>query len=135
MYQLDLFLRGEALEPDQLTRILGVTPSFTRMSPGTPGIWLLQIQSSSPDECVDSLVGRFRGWLRDLSHLPGVDEGHVELLVPLGANHGARACLEWEAANVAQLAACRLPLVITFDRAGAEETLLTEPTSDESVLF
>jgi hypothetical protein len=137
VFQLDLYLRGKELEPDQVTRILGVAPSSTRISGGTQGMWLLRIQGGSPDECVDSLVSRFRGWLRDLSQLPGVDEGQVELVVPsaMGRDPGAQVCLEWDAASIAQLAACRLPLVITFDPVGAEETLLTEPTTDESVLF
>jgi len=53
----------------------------------------------------------------------------------LGKDPGTEVTLHWEPAALARLAECRLPLVITFAVVGADREILTDPPTDESVLF
>jgi hypothetical protein len=146
---LSLLLRGDQLDPGKVTSLLGVEPSSTRtrgerreLSGGRwttqrTGVWSLKVEAGSPSESVAALAARFGGQLPDLSSVPGVDEAFLDVFVTfeLGKDPGTEVTLHWEPADLAQLAACRLPLVITFAVVGADRALLTEPPTDESVLF
>ena len=149
MFELDLILRGEQLEPATVSGLLGMTPTRTRrrgerqVSPSgrtyetKVGVWRLKAEGATPGACVAALLSRFGGRLPDLSKLPGVSDAFLDLLVlfELGGSEGDEIQLEWEPAALEQLARFRIPLVITFAVVGAENALLTEPPTDESVLF
>jgi hypothetical protein len=138
VFGLELSFLGERLDPRAVTRILGVAPSSTRSRcEGKICAWRLQVEGGSPSACVDALAGRFGRRLPDLSKLPGVEEGRLEVRVglELGRSEETEVRLDWEPAALLQLAGCRLPLVVTFEVVGADRELLTEPPTDESVLF
>jgi hypothetical protein len=149
MFELDLILRGEHLDPDAVSALLGVTPTRTRsrgertVSPSgrtyetTVSVWRLKAEGATPTACVAALLSRFGGTFPDLASVPGVRDAFLDLLIlfELGGSEGDEVQLEWEPAALEQLARFRLPLLITFAVVGAENALLTEPPTDESVLF
>jgi hypothetical protein len=127
-WELDLYLRGEQLDPTALTALLGVTPSDTRtrghtrvLSSGksvvtTVGVWKLKVRAGSPTECVNALAARFGGRVPDLSHLPGVEAGFLDMFVSFepGRGPGSEVLVKWEPIALRQLAESGLPLQITF---------------------
>jgi hypothetical protein len=78
VFGLDLSFRGERLDPNAVTRILGVERSSTR----------LEVDGVSPGACVEALARRIGGWLPDLSTVPGVEEAWVLWRVGLRARPG-----------------------------------------------
>jgi Domain of unknown function (DUF4279) len=149
MFELDLILRGEQLDPASVSTLLGVTPTRTRTrgernvtGSGRPyetkvSVWRLKAEGVSPSACVAALASRLGGEIPELSHLPGVEDAFLDLFVTFepGRGEGDELRLEWEPAALEQLARFQLPLLITFAVVGAEDALLTEPPTDESVLF
>ena len=149
MFELDLILRGEQLDPASVSALLGVTPTRTRTRgerkvtrSGRPyetkvSVWRLKAEGATPGACVAALASRFGGRVPELLRLPGVEDAFLDLFVTFepGRGEGDEVRLEWEPAALEQLARFQLPLLITFAVVGAEDALLTEPPTDESVLF
>ena len=56
------------------------------------------------------------GHLPDLSNLPGVGDGFLDMLVTFepGKSPGSEVQLDWEPAALEELARSKVPLVITF---------------------
>jgi len=147
VFELDLYLRGVDLKPDALTSLLGVTPTETRTRGVSTvsrtgrsyetkvGLWNLKVEGGTPSECVAALATRFGGQIRDLSGLPGVEDAFLDVFVTLDLEKPERTevPIEFDPAALAQLAAFRVPLVVTFAAVG--ERLITQPPTDESVFF
>ena len=100
-------------------------------------VWRLKAEGATPSACVAALASRFGGRIPELSACRAWRTRSSTCSSPSSPAgvEGDELRLEWEPAALEQLARFQLPLLITFAVVGAEDALLTEPPTDESVLF
>ena len=135
---LGLYLRGNALDPCDITAILGISPDYQQVkgesvpsSAGraitrTIGVWSIKVDAASENiaEPLAEFFTRLNGLIEwgarnssTLLSLPGVDEGYVDMFVcgSLDTDDQGKVEVEIQPDQVALLAKLHLPLRITFE--------------------
>jgi hypothetical protein len=106
---VSLYLRGEKVDPDRITKILGVTPSRGRRKGQTEltstnqqitaktGVWRFstddELDSPILAEHIELLRSRFGYSWTNLSSLPDVQEAYVDIFMAVDAEkEGTNTC-------------------------------------------
>lgn len=124
-----LYVRGDALDPDLVTKYLGVKPTKTQKkgqefvtSSGREfvaknGLWSLVIQSKSAslDRHLTALLTGL-GSCKGIDSIPGVEEAYIDVFVALASDKDGEAecALSMEPATLDSLAMLGLPLRISM---------------------
>lgn len=90
LIQVSIYLRGHQLNPEKVTRLLGIQPSFSqtkgKLTPGSNkhiariGVWALKIKSESRpiSELIDELFVQI-GNPTQLDKIEGVEDAHLDI--------------------------------------------------------
>jgi hypothetical protein len=130
-YQLSIYLKGEALDPSELTELLGAeatkshekgkkwfTTSQNEVVEKT-GLWALVLQGDSGED-LSGLASRMKARLShrstSLDALPGVQEAYLDVLVMADADDDGGGTCEFalEKMAIADLNAIGLPIQFTI---------------------
>jgi hypothetical protein len=128
MYQVALYLRGDVLDPDQVTSLLGVQPSKAhrkgeeRRTPTNQkyltkiGLWSLAAKSGGElSELLDELSRQLSGVEEPLKSLAGVQDAYVDIFIAVDADNEGGGTWEAElsADSIRRLSALGLPMRFT----------------------
>lgn len=132
-----LYLRGDLLDPNQVTSMLGVegskmkkkgetwlTSTGKEVTPKT-GLWSLKVKdrSLSLSEQISWLEQQLIAATHIPLEIPGVDEAEISVFIALGENDRGGGDYESElsAANLAWLSSLKIPVSLTLTYVQEEE--------------
>lgn len=127
---VNLRIRGEKLDPDAITDILGVSPTIshekgdTRLTSANhqvtskTGLWRLEAESCSPlvSDHISKLLSDVSANRDIFNGLKGVDDKHIDVFFATGSdkNGGGTIKVNLSKENIAAIAKTGLPLLITI---------------------
>ena len=128
-HEVSLYLKGIGLNPDELTRRLGIAPTRARKKGETwmtstgkqvverTGQWVLTIRSSDDLSASLGELVAMTGRDAPLSELPGVDEAYFDIFVAVDADDRGGGSVEFEMSVVTAVAIGKLALPVQFSAA------------------
>ena len=128
-YEVAIYLRGETMDPAEVSKVLAVSPSRAQMSgdktitskgrevTATVGLWAVvaERETQDVDELVSEVTSKFGADVPTFLDIPGVDEAYLDVFLAVDADDDGGGTCEFRlsAATIAELERLALPARFT----------------------
>ena len=131
---INFYVYGHDLDPDQITDILQLQPCATgrrgvrrvgskgqQYAPLKAGVWGYKIRGTDVAQLVDQFLSQLGKRDHILEGIPNAEEGYIEIYAVLTSENGDAQCfIELSSSQHQALAAYGLPLRFTVDVVGPD---------------
>lgn len=129
LIDVSLYLRGENLDPDVVSRTTGISPSSSQRKGEVKrasteleyvtqmGVWELTSESNSLNLCehISELMGKVRKSPETFLSIEGVEEAFIDIFISThDSGEGATYELELSSDNILALSQLNIPVHLTF---------------------